>query len=53
MNVRDASLPEAHSHPPSNDRSTVDAVEGDLRTNGHFFQYSFVTLHERLGSVGQ
>ena len=38
MNVRCAHWPQVHSRLQSNDRSTIDAVAGDLRTNGHLHQ---------------
>ena len=40
MNVRYGFWPQVHPRLQSNDRSTIDAVAGDLRTDGNFFQHN-------------
>ena len=49
-NVCYASWLQAYSRPQSNDRSTIDAVAGDLRTNGHLLLSIFCGVHGRLVS---
>ena len=39
MNVRCGFWPQVHPRLQSNGRSTIDAVAGDLRTNGNFFHH--------------
>ena len=47
MNFRYASWPQAHSRPWTNDKSTIDAVAGDLRSNSYS---PFLRSHGRLVS---